>query len=197
VEAEGVAASKKNAARLGAHIVFIDESGFLVIPNVCRTWAPSGETPIHRHNFRREKVSAISGVSLSPVLHRVGLYYKFHYVNIKRTQVCEFVRHLLRHLRGPVIVVWDNHGIHKGRTTRELSGRFSRVTFEYLPPYAPELNPDEGVWAMAKRDLANTSPQSRVELRRGASAAIRAIRRSPRKLRACIASSDLPSPFSF
>jgi hypothetical protein len=84
VEAEGVAACKKNATRLGAHIVFVDESGFSVIPNVCRTWAPSGETPIHRHNFRREKVSAISGVSLSPVRHRVGLYYRFHFVNIKR-----------------------------------------------------------------------------------------------------------------
>ena len=63
METEGLAASKKNAARLGAHLVFADESGFLLIPNVVKTWAPRGQTPVLRHYYRRERISVISGVS--------------------------------------------------------------------------------------------------------------------------------------
>src|SRR5713226_4494540 len=56
-----LAADKKNATRLGAHIVFADESGFQLIPNVVQTWAPQGQTPIHRHRQgRRDKTSVIS-----------------------------------------------------------------------------------------------------------------------------------------
>src|SRR6516164_3708428 len=66
----------KNAARLGAHLVFADESGFMLIPNLVRTWAPAGQTPIHRHRQgRRDKISVISGISLSPRRHRLSLYY--------------------------------------------------------------------------------------------------------------------------
>src|ERR1700741_3517133 len=71
LETKELAPGKKNAARLGAHIVFADESGFLLIPLVVRTWAPEGQTPIHRHRQgRRDKISVISGVSLSPQRHR-------------------------------------------------------------------------------------------------------------------------------
>ena len=71
-----LAPGKKNAARLGAHIVFADESGFLLIPSVVRTWAPEGQTPIHRHRQGpRDKISVISGISLSPQRQRLGLYY--------------------------------------------------------------------------------------------------------------------------
>src|SRR2546429_6370713 len=76
LEERGVAPGKKNAARLGAHIVFADESGFLLIPTVVRTWAPQGETPIHRHRQgRRGKLSVLSGISVSPKRRRPSLYY--------------------------------------------------------------------------------------------------------------------------
>src|SRR6202008_5048089 len=74
LEAKGLAPGKKNAARLGAHIVFADESGFLLIPTVVRTWAPRGKTPSHRHRQgRRDKVSVISGISVSPKRRPRGL----------------------------------------------------------------------------------------------------------------------------
>ncbi|PYT25030.1 MAG: hypothetical protein DMG58_25055 [Acidobacteria bacterium] len=75
METERLAASKKNATRLGAHIVFADESGFLLIPNVVKTWAPRGHTPVHRHYYRRDKISVISGVSVSPKRQHLGLFY--------------------------------------------------------------------------------------------------------------------------
>ena len=111
----------KNAARLGAHIVFADESGFLLIPSVVRTWAPEGQTPIHRHRQgRRDKISVISGISLSPKRHQLGLYYLLFFDNIGQQEVCVFLRELLRHLRGRVIVLLDNSST-QGRTAPKAS----------------------------------------------------------------------------
>jgi len=56
----------KKAQRLGAHLVFLDESGFLLIPNVRKTWAPIGQTPLFKHSYRRDRMSVISSITVSP-----------------------------------------------------------------------------------------------------------------------------------
>jgi transposase len=176
MEAPRLAPNKKNANRLGAHIVFVDESGFLLIPSVRKTWAPRGETPLCYHRYRREKVSAISGISLSPKRQHCGLYFQCHIKSIRHAEVCAFIRHLLKHLRGPVIIVWDNAAIHKGAPIRQLCSQYPHMHLELLPPYAPELNPDEGVWNHAKRNLANGQPMTRNELRRHVTRTIGSLR---------------------
>ena len=189
-----MAAHKKNAARLGAHIVFADESGFLLIPNVVRTWAPQGQTPIHRHRQgRRDKISVISGISLSPRRQRLNLYYLLFYDNIGQQEVCLFLRELLRHLRGPLIVLLDNSSTHKGDPIEQLRRQHRRLRIERFPAYAPELNPDEGVWSSAKGDLANSCPRDVDELLEDVLRSIDRIRSSPEKLRGCILQSELPS----
>lgn len=189
-----MAADKKNAEKLGAHIVFVDESGFLLIPPVRKTWAPRGRTPIHRHHQRRDRISVISGLSVSPERKRIGLYYCFHDKNIQQPEVCEFLRHLLKHLRGHVIVLWDNGTPHKGDPIRKVCSLFPRIHLERFPPYAPELNPDEGVWSALKNTLANGRPDDIDELREHLLEAIYDLVGSQRRLRGCIYESDLP-PF--
>jgi len=144
--------------------VFLDESGFLLIPNVRRTWAPRGQTPILRHRYRRDKISAISAVSVSPHRSRLGLYIHFHPHNISHVEVAVFLRALLRHLRAHVIVVLDGGTIHKGPAVRALLRRCRRLHIERFPGYAPELNPDEFVWTHFKAALANGRPDSKDEL---------------------------------
>lgn len=187
-----MAADKKGAARLGAHLVFADESGFLLIPSVIKTWAPRGVTPILRHRTRRDKVSVISGLSVSPVRHQVGLYYRFSLNNIGQAEVVAFLRQLLRHLRGPVIVLFDNARIHTAAQVRALARRRPRLHLEHFPGYAPELNPDEGVWTLAKRALANGRPNSLAILVADVVTQLERLRRAPRLLRGCITQSDLP-----
>jgi transposase len=178
---------------MGAHIVFADESGFLLIPNVVRTWAPQGQTPVHCHRQgRRDKISVISGISVSPRRHRLGLYYLLFYDNIGQDEVCVFLRELLRHLRGPVIVLLDNSSTHKGEPVEQLLLQHRRLRIEHFPSYAPQLNPDEGVWSLAKRELANSCPNDVDELMEDILGSIEAIRNSPAKLRGCIAQSELP-----
>jgi transposase len=189
-----MATDKKKARRLGAHIVFVDESGFLLIPNVLKTWAPRGLTPVHRHRYRRDKVSVMSGISVSPKRQRLGLYFRFWLNNIGHAEVCEFLRHLLRHLQGYVIVLFDNSRTHRGEQLRELRRRHPRLHFEYFPSYAPELNPDEGVWSLMKRSLANGRPDNIHDLIYDLLQSIENIGNSPSKLRGCITQSDLP-PF--
>ena len=187
-------AGKKNAARLGAHIVFADESGFLLIPTVVRTWAPRGKTPIHRHRQgRRDKISVISGISLSPKRHRLGLYYLLFFENIAHEEVCVFLRALLRHLRGPIIALLDNSTTHKGEPLEKLRRQHPRLTIEHFPSYAPDLNPDEGVWSLAKKELANSCPKDVDELMEDVIRSINRIKASPQKLRGCILQSELPS----
>jgi putative transposase len=180
---------------MGAHIVFADESGFQLSPNLVQTWAPQGQTPIHRHRQgKREKISVISGISVSPKRHHLGLYYLLFLDNIGQEEVCRFLQELLRHLRGPVIVLLDNSSTHQGAPLQNLLQRHPRVQVEHFPSYTPELNPDEGVWSLAKRELANSCPDHVEELMDEVMRSINGIRSSPAKLRGCIVQSGLP-PF--
>ena len=145
-----------------------------------------------RHRQRRDRISAISGISVSPRRRRYGLYFQLFAHNIRQPQVCAFLRDLLRHLRGPVIVVWDNGAIHGGDPVHALQARHPRLHLYRFPGYAPELNPDEGVWQQTKRSLANGRPDSQRELARHLRSQLHRLRNSQSLLRACLRASDLP-----
>ena len=91
-----------------------------------------------------------------------------------------------------MIVLLDNSNAHKGEPPRQSQGRHARLSIEYFPTYAPQLNPDEGVWSLAKRDLANSQPNDVNELMEQIIDSIDSIRDSAAKLRACILQSELP-----
>lgn len=174
--------------------MFLDESGFLLIPNVRKTWAPVGCTPRVQHCYKRDKLSAISAVSVSPHRTRVGLYMHVHAENITGTEVVLFLRHLLRHLRGAIELLWDGGSIHKREDVKAFLRRHPRLNVHRFPAYAPELNPDEFVWTKMKGELANGAPENirqlDVQLRRS----FRRIHRSQQLLWSCIHASDLPWP---
>jgi transposase len=189
-----MAACKKNAARLGAHLVFADESGFLLTPTVAKTWAPLGQTPIVRHFDRRDRISVISGISVSPKRQRLNLYFRLHLKNIQQKEAYWFLRDLLRHLPGHVFVLWDGGRPHNGRLIKDLLRRARRLHLVRFPGYAPELNPDEGVWKLAKQALANGCPRHLLDLIPSLVDTLNSIRKNPKNLRACIDHSGLP-PF--
>ena len=189
-----LAPSKKNAARLAAHLVFIDESGFLLIPSVRKTWSPVGQTPIFHHRDRHDRISAISGISVSPKRFRCTLYCQLYQDNIQGEEVATFLRHLLHQIHGHLIVLLDNGTIHRGDPVQELLTRTSRLHLEPFPSHAPELNPDEGVWNHLKRTLANGRPDTQAELMDVLSDEICLLAASQSLLRGCIQQSELP-PF--
>jgi len=113
--------------------------------------------------------------------------------NITADDAADFLRQLLRELPGKVIVIWDNATIHKGPAVREVC-KSPRLHLEPLPPYAPELNPDEGVWGYAKATLSNGRPDDEWELFDELLRIFYDLSCSQRHLRGFIRQSNLP-PF--
>jgi putative transposase len=198
-----VAAHAKRARRLGAHLVFIDESGFLMAPLVRRTLALRGQTPQLLHKIRhggrgRDKVSVMGALTLSPKRGRLGLYFS-NIVNdyFDHVVVAWFVRQLLKHLRGHVIIVWDRGPMHQGPDIRQLQRDYPRLHVEQLPAYAPELNPVECVWSYLKWGrLCNYAPPDPETLDKTVFNELHGLRKDQKRLRGFWQGSDLPMPLA-
>jgi len=143
----------RDAQRRGAHLVFLDESGFLLTPTVRRTWAPQGRTPVLDAWDRRDRISAISSITVSPKTRQLNLYFDLlpENANVRGEDIVDYLRHLKAHLGGPLTVIWDGSPVHdRSRAVRAYLADHPEIVTERLPAYAPELNPDELVWAWTK-----------------------------------------------
>jgi transposase len=158
------------AGERGAHVVFLDESGFMLTPTVRRTWAPQGQTPILSCWDRRDRLSSISCITVSPQRARLNFYFELlpDNTNAKANDIVAFLRDLKTQLGGPFTVIWDGSPIHsRSRLVKEYLAKHPEIVAETLPGYAPELNPDEGVWGWSKYGrLANLAAADTLELRR-------------------------------
>lgn len=134
-------------------------------PVVRRTWGPQGDTPIQRRWERHDRLSGVSVVTVSPCRHHLDLYYALQEHNIGTADLETFVAELLEHFPRGIILVMDRWSVHLATADR-LRRRFRhRVRIEWLPSYAPELNPDEQVWTRTKyMDLANFCPENLIDL---------------------------------
>ena len=145
-----------------------------------------------RHRYRHDRLSVCSGLAVSPKRRRVALYLRCRPRNFSGLDIRAFLQHLLRHLRGPVDLLWDRGSIHRRREVRVFLADHPRLDVNYFPAYAPELNPAEYVWAQADHELANGTPDDLRDLRHQLDGATRRLRRYPNLLWSCIYASDLP-----
>ena len=83
-----------------------------------RTWAPRAQTPRLFHRYSHHRISAVSAVTVSPQRQRLGLYCHCHFDYLSHLEVAAFLRLLLRHLRGHIMVLWDGGSIHRGPAVR-------------------------------------------------------------------------------
>lgn len=128
-----------------------------------RTWAPRGCTPEQRSWDRRDRLSVIGAVTLSPTRSRVGAYFGVQRENVRTDDAVDFLRRLRKKLQRPLIVVWNRWNVHRAK--RIVAAGWKGIEFELLPAYAPELNPVEAMWSHAKySDLANDVPDDVEEL---------------------------------
>ena len=110
-------------------------------------------------------------------------------------KVVDFLRDLLKHLRGRVVVVWDGGPNHKGPAMRDFLRRNRRLRLERLPAYSPHLNPVEAVWSWLKYgQLANFVPSGLVDLDDRILDRPIELRLDPALLRQLWDASDLPFP---
>lgn len=153
-----MASHPKKGVKIKARIGFCDESAFSDKPMVRKTWAPKGHTPILKVPGGWITRSVISLITCSPQGSRPRLYFETLKGSVNADIFIRFLKSMKRHLRGrQCILIIDNLRAHKARAVYEYLGREKRwLRVEYLPPYAPELNPVEYVWSSRKRkDFGN------------------------------------------
>ena len=134
-----------------------------------RTYAPKGKTPIQEAWHRKGRVSAISAVTVSPVRRRPNLYFRLppDNTNAHGEDTVAFLAQLKREIRGPMTILWDRSKIHgRSGVVKRYLAKHPEIVTEDFPGYAPETNPDEGVWGWTKyHRLPNYAPDDIGELR--------------------------------
>jgi transposase len=148
-----------------------------------------GQTPILREWWTRDHLSAISASSRAGKLY---VYCQDHALD--SSDVVAFLEHLLREVPGRMVLIWDGSPIHRSQVIREFlaHGSAQRIHVERLPAYAPELNPDEGVWQQLKGvELRHVCCVDLPHLHRELRDAVKRVRRKPRLIQGCFQGAGL------
>lgn len=157
---------KKRARKYGAKIYFLDETGFSSEPNLRRTYGLKGDKAVVKTSGQRQKVNVISAVSMQ------GAFWCQIYTHtLKQGEFIIFLKDLMAGQRGKVFLVLDSHPAHIANSVKEyVRSTQGKLELHFLPPYAPDLNPDEFVWnylkgtGVARKPLRqNESLKERVE----------------------------------
>ena len=137
----------------GVTIVFIDESGYKLLPYTNKTWALKGTVPeIVTSGNNRNKLSAISGIAIKGADKKeTKLFYRIYIdQTIKGIEVMKFLYQVASQIYGDIIFIMDNLSTHKASKVKSYIKKNQRLQLIYLPPYSPDMNPDEGVWNWSK-----------------------------------------------
>jgi transposase len=123
-----------------------------------RTWAPRGERPEQRAWQRHDRLSVIASLHVSPQ-RRLGHFFRIHAHNVRTTEIVQYLRELHRRLGRDLIVVMDRLPAHRSAVRQLQQAGATWLKVEWLPGYAPDLNPVEAHWSMSKYSrLANYVP---------------------------------------
>jgi transposase len=150
---------------------------------VVRTWAPKGETPILHHRLTNDHLSLISAISPDG-----GLYFKLQDHAYKSDTVIAFLEQLHAQIPGKLLVIWDGAPIHRSNAIKDYlaDGAAEWLHLERLPGYAPDLNPDEGIWQYLKHvELKNECFATLADLEVAAQAALQRMNKRPEIVQAC------------
>jgi len=167
----------------------------MLTPVVRRTLWPRGVTPLLPVSGRRDRISAISCITLSPRRYRPGLYFELLPTNenVNAERIVAFLRQLHESLPR-FTVVWDQNRIHsKARLVKAFLAANPSIVAEDFPGYVPDLNPDEGVWGYTKYGrLPNFAPADAKELRERVHAELQELKRQAYFLYNFIDNTKLP-----
>lgn len=179
---------RARAAEVGAKIFFADEAGVRTDYHAGTTWAPVGETPAVAATGQRVSVNMISAVSPGGQLH-----FQVFEGSTNADRFIEYCQALLADTDRPVFLIVDGHSAHKAKKVTDfVAGTEGQLELYFLPPYSPELNPDEWVWKNVKHDhVGRAVPLSKDELHGIVVAALQRLTQLPELVRGFFADPDL------
>lgn len=178
-ETEEFPAIKKQARAQGATVFFADEAGIRSDYHTGTTWAPAGQTPVVTATGRRFSLNMLSAVS-----PKGEFRFMLHDGTVTAPVFKTFLQRLMVGATSPVFVVVDGHPVHKSALVRQyIERQGGQLQLFFLPPYSPQLNPDEQVWAHVKRRVSSQLVESKDEMKRLALGALRRIQKLPNLVR--------------
>ncbi len=186
---------KKESRARNAHLVFVDESGFLLAPTRRLTYAPRGRPPVDKIADPHGRISVIGAITVSPVRQRLDFVFQLlpDSANFSGASILRFMHELQRHIRRQLTIVWDSVTIHGCMPVRAYLSDHPQMWVEHFPPHASELNPVDGVWSYVKYSrLANYTPVDLVQLRETVTAELSRVKERADLLRAFIRRTGLP-----
>jgi transposase len=149
------------AKREGALIFFADESGIRSDHHAGTTWAPVGQTPVVKATGARYGLNMLSAVNA------LG-HFRFMTVEgrVNAGVFREFLKRLITGMERKIFLIVDGHPAHKARlVSRFVEDNADAIELFFLPPYAPELNPDELAWGHIKTRIAKATTQTKDEMK--------------------------------
>ena len=178
----------KRAEAENAEIFFGDETNIQNTANYMKGYAPKGKTPVVKVESQKFKVNMLSAIS-----KRGKLRFMLYKDNMDSDKLIDFMGRLIRDVRKKVFLILDNLRVHHSKKVQGwLEKHKDRIEVFYLPPYAPEYNPDELVNSDLKRAVGQkASPHSKDELEHNVRSHLKKLQVDPDKI-----SSFFHAPFT-
>ena len=147
-------ALRAKARKQGASIFFLDEAGFDSEPRLGRTYGLKGQRPVVPTTGQRQKINAISALTASG-----AFWCQIYSERLNGKLFVQFLREFMRGRSSRVYLVVDGHPAHKAGVVKDLIQELEgKLELHFLPPYAPDLNPDEFVWGYMKTNGVSKKP---------------------------------------
>ena len=181
-------AIRAEAAKVGATIYFADEAGIRSDYHAGTTWAPVGQTPVVRTTGKRHAVNLVSAVNPGGALRFAVIDGK-----LNGPKFVDFCKRLLHDTAGPVLLILDGHPVHHAKVVTQFAASTDgQLRLFYLPPYSPQLNPDEWVWKNIKHDrVGRAGIRDAKDLKAKALSALHRLQKLPHVIRSFFNDPDL------
>jgi len=150
---------KKYAKNKGSEIFWLDEASIRSDDPLQRTWGEKGKTPVVKTSGQRQSINAISALS-----NKGGFWYHVYNGKFTADKCVECFKHFLRNRKSPVLLIVDGHPVHKSKKVMDyIESLKGKLEIVFLPPYAPDLNPDELVWNQMRHVGTSKKPLKKGE----------------------------------
>lgn len=172
-------AIKEEAKKEGAEIFFEDESGVRSDYHSGTTWGIKGQTPVVKTTGARFSLNMISAISAQGKMRFMTVKGK-----VNGGVFCEFLKRLMYNAEKKIFLILDGHPVHRSTKVKKfVESTEGKLRIYYLPPYSPELNPDEQVWNNVKGKMGRSTIKGPNELESKVRGHLIALQRTPEKIR--------------
>jgi len=178
----------QRAKKENAEIHWGDETGISNQANYGRSFAPQGETPVIPRPAARFTQSMISSVT-----NKGTLRFMIYDGALNTKIFLKFLRRLIKHADRKLFVIVDNLRVHRAKVvTAWVAENANKVELFYLPPYAPERNPDEYLNNEVKQVLGRKrTPMDKAAMKAGLRSHMSRLQRRPPKVRSFFQAADV------